>query len=188
MDAKSDSVSFLGLTEAADRLGISRLKLREAIAKAVVPARRDNLGEWRVDLTGIADLSRQIKEVEIDPEVLMTLLFDEVEALTAERDSAIVDRDRLGTIAGRALDAAEAQSKALGGPTERAFGLLDRTVAALETAKAEIAAKNDHIASQAKHLDRLFSLSEQAVASVAPRRRANWLARLLGLSGPVKDS
>lgn len=35
MDANADSLSFLPLTEAADRLGISRLKLREAIAKGV---------------------------------------------------------------------------------------------------------------------------------------------------------
>lgn len=188
MDASADSLGFLPLTEAADLLGISRLKLREAIAKGVVAARRDNQGEWRVDLTGVADLTRQIKTVEIDPDVLMSLLFDEIEALTAERDRATTDRDRFALIAGRALDAVEAQDKALSGTTERAFGLLDRTVAALEVAKAESAAKDHHIASQSQHLDRLFNLSEQAVAKVAPQSRPGWLARFLGLSGPTKRS
>jgi hypothetical protein len=186
MDASADSLGFLPLTEAAERLGLSRLKLREAIAKGVVQARRDNQGDWRVDLTGVTDLSRTIKAVEIDPDVLMTLLFDEIETLSTERDSAVADRDRLADIAGRALDAAEAQGKALSGTTERAFGLLDRTVAALESAKAEMAAKDHHIASQAQHLDRLFNLSEQAVANVAPQRRPGWLARWLGLSGPTR--
>ena len=64
------STSFLPLTDAAERLGISRFELREAIAKAVVPARRDNLGDWRVDLTGASDLSHKTKEVEPDPQVL----------------------------------------------------------------------------------------------------------------------
>ncbi len=45
MDASVDSLGFLPLTEAADRLGISRLKLREAIAKGVIAARRDNQGD-----------------------------------------------------------------------------------------------------------------------------------------------
>ena len=188
MDASVDSLGFLPLTEAADRLGISRLKLREAIAKGLIAARRDNQGDWRVDLTKVSVLPSHIRTVEINPDVLMTLLFDEIEALTIERDGATTDRDRLAAIAGRALDAAETEGKALSGTSERAFGLLDRTMSALETAKAEIAAKNDHIASQARHLDRLFNLSEQTVAKVEPQRRAGWLAWLLGLSGPTKGS
>lgn len=186
MDAGPDTVSFLPLAEAAERLGLSRLKLREAIAKGVVPARRDNQGEWRVDLTTATDLTRQIKAVDIDPHVIMTLLFDEIEALTIERDTAVAERDRFAGIAGRALDAAEAQGKALAGTTERALTMLDRTVAALEAAKAELAAKDTHLSSQAQHLDRLFNLSEQAVANAAPQRKPGWLARFLGLSGPAK--
>lgn len=187
MDRGPDSVSFLPLTEAADRLGISRLKLREAIAKGVLPARRDNQGDWRVDLTGLEYFPHQNKGLYVDPQVLVTLLFDEIETLTSERDSASTDRDRLATIAGRALDAAETQGKAFSGTTERAIVLLDQTVSALEVAKAEIAAKNTHIASQSQHLDRLFTLSEQAVAKVAPQRRPGWLARLLGQSGPAQS-
>ena len=53
MAAMESHLSFLSLAEAAARLGVSRLKLREAIAKGVVPARRDNEGRWRVDLTAL---------------------------------------------------------------------------------------------------------------------------------------
>ena len=42
--------AWLSLDEAARRLGVSRLRLREAIAAGALPARRDNHGFWRVSL------------------------------------------------------------------------------------------------------------------------------------------
>ena len=44
------SEAWLSLDEAAERLGVSRLRLREAIAANAIPARRDNRGFWRVSL------------------------------------------------------------------------------------------------------------------------------------------
>jgi methyl-accepting chemotaxis protein len=133
---------FLTLAEAAGRLGISRLKLREGIAKGVISARRDNEGRWRVDLGALpADVKRAVNGVAADPADLMGALFDEIEELAAdlaqsqevvgrltalagtqsemiERLTGIVEtrtaeRDRLGEIAGKALGAAEeAESRA----------------------------------------------------------------------------
>ena len=190
MDREADSYSsFLPLTEAAERLGISRLKLREAIAKGVVAAQRDNQGEWRADLTGVHDISRQINAIEADPDVLMGLLFDEVEALSTELQVAEAARDRFAALADRALIAAEAttaQLAQLRSTAERAFGVLDRATLAAEQARAEVAAKDVELAGQAGQIERLFTLSEQAVATAALARKPGWIARLLGLSGPTK--
>ena len=190
MDRGPDSnTSFLPLTEAAERLGISRLKLREAIAKGVVPARRDNQGDWRVDLLGVSDLSQTIKDVEADPQVLMGVLFDEIEALSVDLGVAEAERDRFATVTARALDAADAATTQVAGlrlTTDRAFGLLDQATFAVERARAEIAAKDRQITAQNGQIERLFNLSEQAVATAAQVRKPGLIARILGLSGPAK--
>ncbi len=127
---------FLTLAEAAGRLGISRLKLREGIAKGVISARRDNEGRWRIDLSSVpGDIRQAVAATQADPAALMGALFDEIEELgadlaqsqdmtarlttlagaqadmidrlTAIAEARTADRDRLGDIAGKALTAAE---------------------------------------------------------------------------------
>jgi excisionase family DNA binding protein len=127
---------FLTLAEAADRLGLSRLKLREGIAKGVIAARRDNEGRWRVDLAALpSDLKQAVASVPADPAALMGALFDEIEELGSDLaqsqdmtarltalagtqadmidrlttlvESRTTERDRLSHIAGQALSAAE---------------------------------------------------------------------------------
>jgi excisionase family DNA binding protein len=137
MDRPADmGDGFLTLAEAAERLGLSRLKLREGIAKGVISARRDNEGRWRVDLSTVpGDVKHAVSQVSADPADLMGALFDEIEELGADlaqsqemtarltalagtqadmidRLTGIVEarteeRDRLGDIAGKALTAAE---------------------------------------------------------------------------------
>jgi methyl-accepting chemotaxis protein len=214
------SDSFLPLAEAARRLGLSRLKLREAIAKGVIHARRDNEGRWRVDMDAVPDdLAAAIAARPAAPEALMGALFDEIEELSADLettqdmnerlarlagaqsdalerladtlDARTAERDRLSSIAGRAIDAAteaEARAAALQTTTDRALGLLDRAAAAIETVKAEVtalradaAAKDDTIAGHGAQLDRLFTLSEQALEKAAEVRRGPGLvARMFG--------
>ena len=127
---------FLTLAEAAERLGLSRLKLREGIAKGVIAARRDNEGRWRVDLAMVpSDVRQAVAATQADPADLMGALFDEIEELGADlaqsqdltarltalagtqadmidRLTGIVEartaeRDRLGDIADKALSTAE---------------------------------------------------------------------------------
>ncbi len=222
MDHAPDSTSgFLPLAEAATRLGVSRLKLREAIAKGVVQARRDNEGRWRVDLSSTvpSPLKPAIAAAPALPEDLMGALFDEIEELSSDLESSrhmtdrlvtlagaqadtldkvtaalearTIERDRLGDIAGRALaaaDEAEARATALKQTTDRAMGLLDRAAGAIERAQAEMArikadaaAKDDMIAGHGQQLDRLFSLSEQAIEKAAAARHTPGLiARVFG--------
>jgi excisionase family DNA binding protein len=155
--------SFLTLAEAAERLGVSRLKLREGIAKGVIAARRDNEGRWRVDLQAVpGDIRRAVAAVPADPADLMSALFDEIEELghdlaqsqeATERLAALAgsqadlidrmtgliearteERDRLGQIAGRAIAAAEeAEARAA-----RLQATTDRAIGLLDRAAGAI--------------------------------------------------
>jgi methyl-accepting chemotaxis protein len=223
MDGGSDTNdSFLPLAEAALRLGLSRLKLREGIAKGVIPARRDNQGHWRVDLSALpGNLKAAINAAPALPADLMSALFDEIEELSADLDNAnslterlatiagtqadtlekvtaalearTHERDRMGDLAGRALaaaDEAETRAARLQQTTDRAMALLDRAAGAIEGVqadmariKADAAQKDDMIAGHGVQLDRLFTLSEQALEKAAEARRAPGLiARVFGTS------
>ena len=99
-DTLSDT--WLTLDEAAGRLGVSRLRLREAIAAGVFPARRDNRGFWQVligaDLAGMND---RMEAARLPAEALVDLLFDEIEEtnlLLADRDESL---ERLKALAAR---------------------------------------------------------------------------------------
>jgi excisionase family DNA binding protein len=213
---------FLTLADAADRLGLSRLKLREAIAKGVIAARRDNEGRWRVDLTAVPhDVKGATAAVPADPAALMSALFDEIEELgqdlaqsqdttarltalagtqadmidrlTTLIESRTAERDRLGHIAGQALTAAEeAETRAahLQTTADRALSLLDRAAGTLEGVKSDIARltqesadKDRQIADHGARLERLFALSEQALAKAAPDRPTpGLLSRIFGTS------
>lgn len=221
MDRPADmSESFLTLAEASARLGVSRLKLREGIAKGVIAARRDNEGRWRIDLGAVrSDLKSAIATSQADPAKLMGALFDEIEELSADLETSqslterlatvagsqaelldrltlalevrTAERDSLSNIAGRALAAAEeAGSRAarLQTTTDRALGLLDRAAGTIESVQAEMvrirqdaAAKEEVIAGHGAQLDRLFTLSEQALEKATEVRRAPGLiARVFG--------
>jgi len=221
MDAADSNPGFLSLAEAAGRLGLSRLKLREAIAKGVIPARRDNQGRWRVDLAAMpGDIRAATGAVAADPGALMEALFDEIEELTGDLEAAqglttrlttlagaqgaalerataaleqtVAERDRFAELTGRALTAAaeaETRAAALQLTTDRAIGLLDRAAGAIEVMKTEVdglktdsGAKQAAIAAHAAQLDRLFTLSEQALdkAGGATQRGPGFLARVFG--------
>lgn len=108
------------LGEAAVRLGVSRLKLREAIAKGLVAARRDNEGRWRVDMALVpAGLAEAVASVPAAPEGLMAALFDEIEELSGDLEAAQGVSERLVVLAG-------GQAEAL----ERVMGALEASVAA----------------------------------------------------------
>jgi methyl-accepting chemotaxis protein len=221
MDGGPDSNdSFLPLGEAAARLGLSRLKLREGIAKGVISARRDNQGHWRVDLSALpTNLKAAINTTPALPADLMSALFDEIEELSADLDTAnsltdrlatlagtqadtlekitaalearTQERDRLGDLAGRALaaaDEAETRAARLQQTTDRAMTLLDRAAGAIEGVQADMARiksdaaqKDEMIAGHGVQLDRLFTLSEQALEKANEARRSPGLvARLFG--------
>lgn len=166
---------FLPIGEAARLLGLSRMRLREAIAKGVLPARRDNEGRLRVDLTSIPpDLEGRISGTGMAPAELLDTLFDEVEelqGLLAERDEEIGKIHRLL----ERQDSALAQSMDLLGKrtdpsrpqddrTEELAGVSDRALAMLDDATARLEAALQDNARYRQLLERALSLSDAATA------------------------
>ena len=107
MERNAHGYQFLPVGEAAFILGISRVRLREAVAKGIIPAQRDNQGRVRVDISrATADLARQLAETPVDPSALIDALFDEVEELQAivlEREASIGQMEELIERQDRAL-------------------------------------------------------------------------------------
>jgi excisionase family DNA binding protein len=152
-DLSLSSDGWLSLDEAARRLGVSRLRVREAIAAGALPARRDNHGFWRISLEHAPDAPARLAGARVAPQQLVELLFDEIEemsALLGERSedvaklAAIVERQQ--TLMERMLRLAENAGPAEDGVPddrlatlhERSQGVLDRALAQLETRDAEL--------------------------------------------------
>lgn len=164
---------FLPVGEAARLLGISRMRLREAITKGVLPAKRDNEGRLRVDLTSVpANLEGQISGKGMAPAELLDTLFDEVEelqGLLAERDEEIgtikqlLERQdsalsqSMDLLNRREASGESDRSAELAGISDRAFAMLDETTARLEAALQDNARYR-------QLLERALALSEAATA------------------------
>lgn len=153
--SNAPSETWLTLDEAATRLGVNRLRLREAIAAGLLEARRDNRGFWRVTLVGEAiAMTAKVQAARAPPEALVELLFDEIEEmnlLIAERDASL---QRLNSVAARqqemlarALSVAEASAPpetGLAGArlaelNERSFALIEATLDKLAERDGDIA-------------------------------------------------
>ena len=92
----ANGYQFLPIGEAALLLGVNRLRLREAIAKGVVKAQRDNEGRQRVDLTSAPDdLEKAMAQSPTDPSALIDALFDEGEEMQLQIDERDGHLDRM---------------------------------------------------------------------------------------------
>jgi hypothetical protein len=164
-DESSDA--WLPLDEAALRLGVSRIRLREAIAADAVSARRDNRGFWRVSLTeGTGASIRRIRETPADPSKLIELLFDEIEDLNALLDdrtasealmAALIERQQI--LLDRALSLAE-KPAASGRDAERVAALQDRSQLLIKQTLGKIEARDAEVS-------RLTDLMDRALTTVA---------------------
>ncbi|HEX9170711.1 MAG TPA: hypothetical protein VF886_17590 [Roseiarcus sp.] len=162
-----ESSEWLSLDEAARRLGLSRIRLREAIAADAISARRDNRGFWRVSLPeGARVAMRRISETQVDPSKLLELLFDEIEDLNALLDdhtanearmAALIERQQI--LLGRALSLAE-KPPASGLDAERVAALQDRSQRFIEQTLGKIEARDAEVS-------RLTGLMNRALTTVA---------------------
>ncbi|MEP2732541.1 MAG: hypothetical protein ABJN03_20190 [Ascidiaceihabitans sp.] len=126
-------LQFLSVAEAADRLGMSRIKIRDAAARGLIPSQRDNENRLRLDISdvGKGDLSGG----KVDQAALMNLLFDEVEELSDDMHARLAEIDALRSIADRqadALDKAASQIEQDAADKARLSDLLERALAHLE--------------------------------------------------------
>ena len=187
--------TWLSLDDAAERVGLSRLRMREAIAAGLIDARRDNRGSWRVALgADFAQTKRRLEDARIAPQALVELLFDEIEdgamALT-ERDATIARLDALAAqqqaIIERALKLAEAPSPGESHAVhERLAGLNDRSIRLIETALERLVARDGDVSKLSDLLDRALStiggLEEEVTRQTGVVARQNGLLdRLLVL-------
>lgn len=164
-DESSDA--WLSLDEAARRLGVSRIRLREAIANDAISARRDNRGFWRVSLPeGAAATMGRIGEKRADPSRLIELLFDEIEDLNAllndhtdgeARMAALIERQQ--AMLDRALSFAERPATSAQ-EIERIAALHDRSQRLIEQTLDKIEARDAEVS-------RLTDLMDRALATVA---------------------
>lgn len=192
--------AWLSLEEAARRLGVSRLRLREAIAVGALAARRDNHGFWRVSLEGGPDAKRSVGAARVPPQQLIELLFDEIEELTAllaersddvARLGAVVDRQQV--LLDRALRFAESADTAdMRAPTGHHEALHERSHALIDRALSQLAKRDAELVKVTGLLDRAMGTATALDAEVvrqndvAHRQRA-MIDRLFALAQTSLD-
>ncbi len=133
----------LTIGEAAEKLGTSRLRVREALAAGLLTGYRNNQGKWLVDLDTLPASLDGTKGDALLPDRLIELLFDEVEELQQtieEREATIAQLSALVERQGAALERAvqlaeqrgtgggQAQIRALSETSERALVLLENAL------------------------------------------------------------
>lgn len=179
--------AWLSLDEAAARLGVARLRLREAIAAGVLRAQRDNRGFWRVQVEEDRDLPREIAAVGVAPEKLMEALFDEIEELTSALDERKTEVERLNAVAARqqallerALTLAEAAPKLpASGDVERLAALNSRSQALVERSLASLEQREAALQHMSGLMDRALQTAAGLDAEVARQRETSQRQRAL---------
>ena len=183
--------SFLPVAEASRVLGLNRLRVREAVARGLLPARRDNRGHLRIDVEAApADLATKLGGGA--PAGVIDGLFDEIDELSdllAEREGEVRRTTDLATRQDEALGRAVALIEgrvAPAAPTgsedrlERALAMLDRSVGQLEAARSENARLTGLIDRALETTGRMEA--ELVERDAALREREAALERLLALA------
>jgi hypothetical protein len=158
------SENWISLEDAARQLGVSRLRIREAIAAEQLPARRDNRGFWQVSLDKNFDAKGRFESERLDPEALVELLFDEIEEVNlvlADRDASL---ERLNAVASRQqemiarlLSLAEPSSDRASADAHRLAEINDRMSRVIETALEKLASRDGDIVKLTGLLDRALT-------------------------------
>lgn len=175
MSGQFDQTLFLSVGEAAQRLGTSRMRVREAIASGILTAQRDNGGNWRVRLDPGRRHLDETGRQHLSPDVMIELLFDEVQELQLE----LAHKERLtGQLYGllerkqeiwdqpTALPATapldDSQIEALNRIAGDALDALDQTV-------EKLAARTNQVQQMGGLLDRSLDASDQLKNKIAER-------------------
>ncbi|MGI9350049.1 MAG: hypothetical protein ACR2O3_00685 [Rhizobiaceae bacterium] len=181
-------LNFLTVEEAAEKLGISRIRARESVLHGLTPARRDNQGRLRIDLSQVSSLQAIGLELEargsIDETEILDLLFDELEELQETVDQKNSDIHHLSQFVERQAMAIRNTEKLLDRQEQQQLQileLLNRCLAQLEQG-ASRTEKFQRIAQQA--ID-LLERSEEELASRTYQRQE--LERLLSGSMAVSE-
>lgn len=199
--AETPEYERLTLGKAAERLGVSRMRLRQAIAAGVIEAQRDNRGFWRVSLPAdLVDTKSKLRTFAVPPSALIELLFDEIEELNfdiADRDATV---ESLGAVAARqhvmlqrTMDLAQttappgpAMSDRLAGLNERSFKLLEETIGKLSDREADIVKFKGLLERALRRLSDFGGVVDRQTAEVERQRTA--LEHLFDLANSKLDA
>ncbi|KIN64079.1 hypothetical protein Z946_2966 [Sulfitobacter noctilucicola] len=133
--ASATGLHFLSVEEAADKLGVSRIKVREAAERGLIPSKRDNENRLRLDLSDVNPKVLDKKGKRLTQARLMHVLFDEIEELHDVASAKAAEVEALRGIADRQADALDAAARRM---DQDAFDkaqlsqMLDRALAHLE--------------------------------------------------------
>jgi hypothetical protein len=130
----------LPITEAARRLGVSTLRVRQYVAEGRLDAILDNRGRLRVELR--PEGPRPPRGAAVSP---VDLLMDELIALQEQGAEREVQLERLGQL------------------VQELSGLLGRTLDALEAAKGEAAEERARSAALSEQTARALALAARAM-------------------------
>ena len=171
MGTANIGLQFLSVIEAAEALGVSRMRVREAATLGAIPSIRDNKGQMRIDLSALsAPFEPPERKGEIPAGVLLDILFDEIEDLQLSESDAQREVAMLQGLAGRqaeALDRAEVMLDVEAEQKTRLIGLLDRAMEKLE-ARAASEARLANVTDRAMDaLEASAGKLEQAVSQSA---------------------
>ncbi|MEL6100096.1 MAG: hypothetical protein AAFR68_02155 [Pseudomonadota bacterium] len=199
---------FLTVEEAAHMLSVSRLRIREAVARGELTGRTDNTGRLRVDLPeGPVKLTEGMPP----PDAVVDYLFDEIDELydalaardqnldamkrVIERQDQTLDRalallkkrdaevGTLSSLLARTLDSAERLAEQ-GGDAAAVEPLLARAIEAAERMEAKLAEREAQLAHREEALERVLNLAERGLSAMEPGSKTTLWQRLIGKRPP----
>ncbi len=140
----SEGNQFLTVEEAAEKLGKSRVRVREAVARGLLNGRFDNQGRLRVDLPEGSDkLSDPKGKVDLEPDAIIGFLFDEVEELGAATEEKVGEINALRELVDRQAAALDRAEKALNRSEKRQARLAELLERALDHLENDVTPGND---------------------------------------------
>ncbi len=189
-------------------LNVSRLRVREAVARGELTGRTDNTGRLRVDLPeGRVNLTEGAPPAD----AVVDYLFDEIDELydtlaardqnldamkgliarqdqTLDRALALLEKrdaevGTLSSLLARALDSAERLAEQ-GGDAAAVEPLLARAMEAAERMEAKLAEREAQLAHREEALERVLHLAERGLSAMEPGSKTTLWQRLTGKRPP----
>jgi len=166
---------FMSIGEVAAVFGVSRLRVREAIAEGLLEARRDNEGCWRVHCDTVNASRNAIATRRGQPaaSTLIEILFDEVEELQSEMVSKDRHIERLDELLHRQHQiseyAVEVAERKGGGSPAQVQAVADRAIELLESAVDRLERNRVEMDRMTALLDRAFDASDRLEHKVAEK-------------------
>ncbi|MFK7751322.1 MAG: hypothetical protein AB8B51_02120 [Sedimentitalea sp.] len=188
--SEQQGFQFLTVAQAAEKLGESRLRVREAVARGLLEGRRDNEGHLRVTLPDPPTLPEAMKKApDLPPEDLLGVLFDEVEELESTlvgRDDRLADLAKLLARQDSALVQADQAIEGAQTREARLSELLERALVHLEAVDLKSEKLESVTARAMGHLERTGDALGQTARFDALLERALGLAEQGGDAGVAR--